>query len=68
MNARSLLLTISLSLGLISCGSRDNETGADKGPDNPTSHPLTSILLPEVPEGAVSITEARQKPAPGTKV
>ena len=68
MNARSLLLTISLSLGLISCGSRDNETGADKGPDNSTSHPLTSILLPEIPEGAVSITEARQKPAPGTKV
>jgi len=68
MNSRSLLLSIPLSLGLMSCGGRDNETGADKSPDNSTSHPLTSILLPRAPEGAITITEARQNPAPGTRV
>tara|TARA_B100001094_G_scaffold314851_1_gene354162 strand:- start:490 stop:951 length:462 start_codon:yes stop_codon:yes gene_type:complete len=29
---------------------------------------LASILLPKAPEGAVSISEARQNPAPGTRI
>ena len=68
MKSNSLLLTISLSLGLISCGSKDNETDADKSPDNSTSRALSAVLLTEPPEDAVTITEARQNPAPGTKV
>ena len=66
MKSNSLLLTIPLSLALISCDSRD--AGKDKGPDDSAPHALSAVLLTEPPEDAVTITEARQNPAPGTRV
>ncbi len=67
MNSRFLLIT-ALCLGLISCGSRDDQAEDKKSPEPSDSHALTTVLLTEAPEESISITEARQNPVPGTRV
>lgn len=68
MKSSSLLLTIPLSLALMSCDSTNSDAGKDKGPDDSAPHALSAVLLTEPPEGAVTITQARQNPTPGTRV
>ncbi len=68
MKSSSLLLTIPLSLALMSCDSTNRDAGKDQGPDDSAPHALSAVLLTEPPEGAVTITQARQNPAPGTRV
>ena len=68
MKSNSLLLTIPLSLALISCDNRNRDADKDKSPDDSAPHALSAVLLTEPPEDAVTITEARQNPAPGTRV
>ncbi len=67
MNFR-FLFSITFCLALVSCDSKDGQAEDKKSPDSPGSHALSRILLTEAPEGPVSITEARQKPIPGTRV
>ena len=68
MKSNSLLLTIPLSLALISCDSSNRGADKDKSPDDSAPHALSAVLLTEPPEDAVTITEARQNPAPGTRI
>ena len=69
MNIHSIsLLGTVLCLMLTSCGGKDKQPENTTVPDSASSRALDSILLSEAPEGAVSITTARQNPIPGTKV
>jgi len=53
---------------LTSCGGKDKQPENTTVPDSASSRALDSILLSEAPEGAITITEARKRPTPGTKV
>ncbi|MDP7107419.1 MAG: hypothetical protein QGH41_10100, partial [Roseibacillus sp.] len=68
MKSSSLLLTIPLSLALMSCDRSNRDAGKDQGPNDSAPHALSAVLLTEPPEGAVTITQARQNPTPGTRV
>ena len=63
-----ILFGITFCLALFSCDSENAQVEDKKYPDSPESHALSRILLTEAPEEPVSITEARQKPIPGTRV
>ena len=63
-----LLFGITFFLALISCDREDGQVEANKSPGPSASHALSRVLLTEAPEGPVSITEARRKPIPGTRV
>ncbi len=62
-----ILYSIALCLVVTGCGGGD-ERANHTSLDTSASDMLASILLPKAPEGAVSISEARQNPAPGTRI
>ena len=62
-----ILYSIALCLVVTGCGGGD-ERANHTSLDTYASDMLASILLPKAPEGAVSISEARQNPAPGTRI
>ena len=59
---------IALCLAVTSCGGGDDEASNNQTTDSSALDTLQSLLLPEAPEGAITITEARKRPTPGTKV
>lgn len=62
------LFTIALCFAVTSCGGGDDGESSNQGPVSSASDALASVLLLKAPEGAITITEARKKPTPGTKV
>ena len=62
------LFTIALCFAVTSCGGGDDGEASNQGPVSSASDALASLLLLKAPEGAITITEARKKPTPGTKV
>jgi hypothetical protein len=62
-----ILCCLGLCLAVTGCGEGDDQAN-NKSPDTSASDTLVSLLLSEAPEGAVSISEARQNPTPGTKI
>ena len=59
---------IALCLAVTSCGGGDDEASNNQTTDSSALDTLQSLLLPKAPEGAITITEARKRPTPGTKV
>lgn len=59
---------IALCLAVTSCGGGDDEASNNQTTASSALDTLQSLLLPEAPEGAITITEARKRPTPGTKV
>lgn len=59
---------IALCLAVTSCGGGDDEASNNKTTVSSAFDTLQSLLLPKAPEGAITITEARKKPTPGTQV
>ena len=59
---------IALCLAVTSCGGGDDEASNNQTTDSSALDTLQSLVLPEAPEGAITITEARKRPTPGTKV
>jgi hypothetical protein len=55
-----------LTLALSSCN--EETTTSVESSSNGNEGALLAILLPTLPEGALTITEARKNPTPGTKV
>ena len=62
------LFTIALCFAVTSCGGGDDGESSNQGPVSSASDALASLLLLKAPEGAITITEARKKPTPGTRV
>ena len=63
-----LLFTITLCLAVTSCGGGDDEASNNENTASSAFDALQALLLPKAPEGPLTITEARKKPAPGTKI
>ena len=63
-----LLFTITLCLAVTSCGGRDDEASNNENTASSAFDALQALLLPKAPEGPLTITEARKKPTPGTKI
>jgi len=59
---------IALCLAVTSCGGGDDEASNNQTTVSSAFDTLQSLLLPKAPEGAMTITEARKNPTPGTKV
>ena len=62
------LLPVLAAFALSSCGKEKTTTDTNDDSANSSSSALSSILLDTAPTGAVSITEARKNPEPGTEV
>ena len=60
------IITAFAAVTLVSCNSKDNGDADAKPPSVDLS--LQAVLLASVPDGAVTITEARKNPTPGTEV
>ncbi len=67
MNRSSLFLAFPAALLLSSCQQDDTDRSI-RSRSGSEQHALASFLLAEPPQNAVSITEARKNPTPGTKV
>ena len=63
-----LLFTITLCLAVTSCGGGDDEASNNENTASSAFDALQALLLPKAPEGPLTITEARKKPTPGTKI
>ena len=61
-------VAIALCLAVTSCGGGDDEASNNETTSSFAFDTLQSLLLPKAPEGAITITEARKNPTPGTKV
>ncbi|MEO1844187.1 MAG: hypothetical protein ABGZ37_07915, partial [Akkermansiaceae bacterium] len=60
------IITAFAAVALVSCNSKDNDDADAKPPS--VDPALQAVLLDSAPDGAVTITEARKNPIPGTEV
>jgi hypothetical protein len=65
MKSITILATL-VTLTLASCNDKTT-TSVDTPPEN-NKGTLLAVLLPTLPKGAITITEARKNPTPGTKL